>query len=49
MDTNPIQKKRRAIIDRINELKSFGWDDDVKRRVGKLYDELDEIDKGITK
>jgi len=47
-EVSPIQKKRRLIIDRITFLKGLEWNDFVKQWVSDLYDELEEIDKGLT-
>ena len=45
---NPIQKKRRLIIDRIQFLKSLKWNDFIKQWVNDLHDELEEIDERIS-
>jgi len=46
-EVNPIQKKRRLIIDRISYLKSLTWNDFIKQWVSDLYDDLKKIDDGI--
>ena len=46
-EIDPIQKKRRLIIDKISYLKGQPWNDMVKKMVNDLYDELEAIDKGI--
>lgn len=46
VEIDPIQKKRRLIIDRISFLKSLQWNDFIKEWVKDLYDELQKIDGG---
>ena len=41
---NPIQEKRRLIIDRISFLKSLPWNEFIKQWVSDLYDDLKKID-----
>ena len=45
-EVNPIQEKRRLIIDRISFLKSLEWNDFIKQWVSDLYDDLKKIDGG---